>query len=98
MMRRSRIIEERSEKLGQIVAWLLGTAWTLMTYFVVPVLVFEEHGVVDSVKRSTGLFKETWGKKFASSFSFGLIWIVALLIQGAFGAPRKLPAGAGTIG
>ncbi len=153
-----RLIEERSEKLGRIVAWLLGTAWTLMTYFIVPVLVFEDVGVVDSIKRSTRVFKDTWGEELSSGFSFGLIWLAAIvagvalaagvfylqplagiavaviyflllavvaaavksvftvalyryatkrevpagftpeLVQNAFGTPRQLAAGAGTIG
>ena len=74
-----RLIEERVEKLGKIIAWLLGTAWTLMTYFIVPVLMFEDAGVVDSVKRSTSVLKKTWGEEIVSGFSFGLIWLVALL-------------------
>ncbi len=74
-----RLIEERVEKLGKIIAWLLGTAWTLMTYFIIPVLMFEDAGVVDSVKRSTGVLKKTWGEEVMSGFSFGLIWIIAFV-------------------
>src|SRR5262249_42379772 len=37
-------IESRSEKIGQIAAGLLGAAWTIATYFVVPVLVIERVG------------------------------------------------------
>jgi len=74
-----RMIEERAEKIGRIVAWLLGTAWTLMTYFIIPVLMFEDAGVIDSVKRSTAVLKKTWGEEIASGFSFGLIWLAALI-------------------
>ena len=74
-----RLIEERVEKLGKIIAWLLGTAWTLMTYFIVPVLMFENEGVLDSVKRSTSVLKKTWGEEIISGFSFGLIWLIAML-------------------
>jgi hypothetical protein len=74
-----RLIEERVEKLGRLIAWLLGTAWTLMTYFIIPVLMFEDAGVVDSVKRSTVVLKKTWGEEIMSGFSFGLIWLVAIV-------------------
>ena len=74
-----RMLEERAQKLGKIVVWLLGTTWTLITYFIVPVLVFEDHDVIESVKRSAQLFKQTWGEEFAAGFSFTLIWLVALL-------------------
>jgi len=75
-----RMIEDRVEKLGRLIAWLLGTAWTLMTYFIVPVLVFEDLGIVDSVKRSTAVLKKTWGEEIMSGLSFGLIWLVAIVV------------------
>lgn len=75
-----RLIEDRVEKVGKIIAWLLGTAWTLMTYFIVPVLVFEELGIVDSVKRSTSVLKQTWGEEIMSGLSFGLVWLVAIVV------------------
>ena len=74
-----RVIEDRVQKVGKIIVWLLGTAWTLMTYFIVPVLMFEDLGVVDSVKRSSSVLKKTWGEEIMSGFSFGLIWLIALV-------------------
>lgn len=74
-----RMIEERVEKVGRIIAWLLGTAWTLMTYFMIPVLMFEDQGLIDSVKRSTRVLKDTWGEEVLSGFSFGLIYLLALI-------------------
>jgi hypothetical protein len=76
-----RILEERLGRAGRIVTWLLGTAWTLMTYFIVPVLVFEDMGIVDSIKHSAGVLKKTWGEEVISGFSFGLIWL-ALMVPG----------------
>lgn len=83
-----RLIEDRSEKLGKIVAWLLGTAWTVMTYFIVPVLVFEDLGVIDAVKRSTAVLKKTWGEEVAGGFSMAIVWVVAVIVGiiAAFGA------------
>lgn len=74
-----RVIEERVEKLGRIIAWILGTAWSLMTFFIVPVLMFENEGMVDSVKRSTSVLKKTWGEEIISGFSFGLIYLIAMI-------------------
>jgi uncharacterized protein DUF6159 len=75
-----RILEDRLGKFGRIVVWLLGMAWTLMTYFIVPVLVFEDHlGMVDSVKRSASVLRDTWGEEVVSGFSFGLIWLLAIV-------------------
>src|SRR5690606_34767964 len=36
-----RIIESRSERAGEIVAGLMGMAWSIVTYFVVPIIVVE---------------------------------------------------------
>jgi hypothetical protein len=74
-----RILEDRLGKFARIVTWLLGTAWTLMTYFIVPVLVFEDMGIVDSIKRSASVLKQTWGEEIVGGFSFGLIWLAAIV-------------------
>src|SRR5436309_12070400 len=34
-----KLIEQAHEKVGEFVAGLLGTAWSILTYFVVPVMV-----------------------------------------------------------
>src|SRR3954453_10909765 len=47
-----KVIENANEKIGGIVSALLGAGWTVLTYFVVPVLVVEKVGPIDAVKRS----------------------------------------------
>jgi hypothetical protein len=69
-----RLIEERVGFLGQIAAGLVGGIWTLVTMFVVPVLVFEEKGVFEAMKESLGLFKKTWGESVVGSLSIGLVF------------------------
>jgi len=41
-----RIIEERSSKVGEIVAGILGAGWTLVTFLVVPIIVIENKNPV----------------------------------------------------
>lgn len=41
---------------------IFGIAWTLMTFFIVPVIVFERAGLRGMFKRSAGTFKDTWGE------------------------------------
>ncbi|MCX6689002.1 MAG: DUF6159 family protein, partial [Methanoregula sp.] len=48
--------------------------WTLVTMFVVPVLIFEEKGVFEAMKESLGLFKKTWGESVVGSLSIGLVF------------------------
>jgi hypothetical protein len=75
-----KIIESRSEKVGQLVAGLLGMAWAIVTYLVVPVLVVEKAGPIEAVKRSTALLKKTWGEALSAHVSVGLIFFVVFLL------------------
>jgi hypothetical protein len=74
-----RALEERAGTLGRIVAGLAGVAWSLVTFLVVPVLVIEDIGVTDAVKRSGAMFKRTWGENVAAQVGFGLLGFVAAL-------------------
>ncbi len=65
--------------IGSIVSSLLGLAWSLITFLVIPVLVIEEVGVGTAIRRSTELFKRTWGENVAARIGFGLLGFVAAL-------------------
>lgn len=73
-------LESRSNKLGQFLISLLGMAWSIMTFFVVPILVIEKLGPFAAVKRSMQLMKSTWGESLAANFSLGLINFIAVLV------------------
>jgi len=76
-----RWLSERAGVLGRIVISLLGMLWNVATYLVVPVLVMEEVGPVDAVKRSVELLKRTWGEQIIGNFGVGLIFgLLAFLI------------------
>lgn len=68
-----KIIESRSEKVGQFVSALLGMAWNVTTYFVLPILVVEKVGPIDAFKRSTSILKKTWGEALSANISIGII-------------------------
>jgi hypothetical protein len=74
-----RAIEERSQKLGQLVTALIGAAWTLLTYFMIPVILFEDLSIGDSIKRSGAIFRKNWGEQVTGGFSFGLIFFLLLI-------------------
>jgi hypothetical protein len=74
-----RSIEERAGALGRVVIGLVGVAWSLVTFLVIPVLVIEDIGVVDAVKRSGAMFKKTWGENVAAQVGFGLLGFIAVL-------------------
>ena len=74
-----RAIEERLGFLGRIVIGLIGMAWQLVTYLVLPVLVLEGIGTRDSVKRSADMFKRTWGENVLGNAGIGVISFLAFL-------------------
>jgi len=74
-----RMIEERSNLVGKIVAGLLGMAWSLTSFLVVPILVIENEGPVSALQRSAAMLKKTWGEQIIGNFSFGLIFLLLAL-------------------
>src|SRR2546427_13243053 len=65
--------------LGRLIMRIIGVVWTLACYFVVPVLAFEDLTPIAAVKRSSKLFRDTWGEKVIGGFSFGLVSFVLML-------------------
>src|SRR5260370_8269126 len=91
-----RTLEERMGLLGRLIMRIIGIAWTLACYFVVPVLAFEDLTPIDAVKRSSKLFRDTWGEKAIAGFSLSLVSI--LLILPAIGLLIPPPILAGSAG
>ena len=74
-------LSERGNRLGRFAATVAGMAWNLATYLVVPILVIEDVGPWEAVKRSANLLKKTWGEQIAGNFGIGAIfWLVAIAI------------------
>lgn len=74
-----RQIQERAGFLGAILGFLAGMAWAAVTFLVLPILVIEDVGVVDGVKRSAGLLRKAWGEGLAGHVGLGLIgFLIAL--------------------
>lgn len=72
-------IESRSSKAGKVAAGLLGMAWGISTYFVVPVLAAERVGPLQAIKRSLSILRKTWGEALVSNISISLIVFLAVL-------------------
>lgn len=72
----------------------LGVAWTLATFLVVPVLVSENIGPIDALKKSVDLLKRTWGENAIGNVGigavFGLIMVAAIVV----GVVATIAAGA----
>jgi len=81
-----RAIHDRVGFVGKIIASLVGAAWSLATFFVVPVLVLEERSIGESFTRSVNVFKQTWGETVAGGTSLGAAavcaWVTLVAVAG----------------
>jgi Family of unknown function (DUF6159) len=92
-----RLVSERIPFGGRLVAILGGVAFHLASILVVPVLLFEDKGVVDSFKRSAELFKEKWGESATGVGGVGLatlVMFIPIVVVGALLLPLSPLAGA----
>ena len=82
-----RWISERAGFIGVIIIGIIGFAWNIATFLVVPVLVTENVGPVEAIKRSGGLLRRTWGEQLIGvggiGIVFGLLFFAVMLIGGA---------------
>ncbi|HLU12788.1 MAG TPA: DUF6159 family protein, partial [Arenimonas sp.] len=80
-----RALEERAGFLGRIVVGIIGLAWTLATFLVVPVLVSQNVGPIEALKESVSLLKRSWGENLAGNvgigLAFGLITAVVAIVS-----------------
>lgn len=74
-----KIIEDNVGFLGKIINGLIGMVWSIVTYFVVPVLAYENVGPIDAVKRSTALIRQKWGESIGAGFSFALLLLAGFV-------------------
>ncbi|HMU46927.1 MAG TPA: DUF6159 family protein [Chitinophagaceae bacterium] len=77
-----KIVQEESGLIGKIITGVLGVVWSIATFFVVPVIAYENLGPLAAFKRSSQLMKQKWGESLGATFSFGLIQFVGILIVG----------------
>ncbi|MDP1949010.1 MAG: DUF6159 family protein [Nitrospirota bacterium] len=76
-------IERKSGFVGNMVARMLGLAWTVATFLVVPVLVAERKGPLEAIQSSVQLLRRTWGEDLLAGLGFGLLYFF-WAIPGAF--------------
>jgi hypothetical protein len=81
-----RIIHDRAGFLGRIITALVGAAWSLATFFIVPVLVLEDRSTKESFQRSVRVFRKTWGETVVGGTSLGAAaicaWVTLVAIAG----------------
>jgi hypothetical protein len=87
------------------IAGLAGAAWSIVSLFVVPALVFDNVGPFQAIKNSVNTLKKTWGESLVrhyglgmAQFAFVLVGILVLLIPGILLISAYWPVAVGIIG
>lgn len=84
-----RVLEDRAGFIGKIAAAIAGAAWSIATFFVVPVIVLEDLTIPESFGRSLQVFKKMWGETFVGSISLGVAafcaWVTLVAVVGLLG-------------
>lgn len=75
-----RAIQENSGTIGRIITGIIGIVWSIATFFVVPVIAYENLGPIDAFKRSSEIMRNKWGERIGAGFSFVVVQILALLL------------------
>jgi len=75
-----RAIQERVGFIGKLLVGALGAAFTIATYFVVPVFIYEKLGPWASLKRSVSILKNTWGEALVGNLGLGAIFVLLGLV------------------
>ncbi|MCX8190417.1 MAG: DUF6159 family protein [Candidatus Diapherotrites archaeon] len=70
----------KSDIFWQVVVSLVGMGWSLLTFFVVPIMIFEGVGPIEAIKRSGKLFKKTWGENIIGQATIGLVFFLLGLV------------------
>jgi Family of unknown function (DUF6159) len=96
-----RALEERLGLVGRIVVWLVGAAFGVAAFFVIPVIALKGSGPIRSLKRSSAVIKARWGEGATGAAAISIITffltLLIVLVGGAGGsaliAIRLLPFG-----
>jgi hypothetical protein len=70
----------RGAIIGQIMVSVLGFAWNLMVFFVIPVIASEGVSGIQAIKRSSSLMKRRWGEAIIGTQGIGLIVMLATMV------------------
>jgi hypothetical protein len=73
--------------VSALISGLLSAAWSVLTFFVVPLLALEGIGPREALQRSGSLIKARWGEGFVGAGSIsGLVFLIVILPGIAVGA------------
>ncbi|MEK6981644.1 MAG: DUF6159 family protein [Candidatus Micrarchaeota archaeon] len=66
--------------IASLVVNAIGMVWSLATFFVIPVIVFENVNPITAIQRSVELIKKGWGQAVTAGFGIGVVFFILYLI------------------
>lgn len=75
------VLQAIEERVGSLVTSILGFAWSLSTYFVLPVLAADDIGPFEALKRSARTMKNHWGESIGVGFSLGIFAFIGIALS-----------------
>ena len=80
-------IQENSGNIGKVITSIIGVVWNIATFFVMPIIAYEDVSAIQALKKSTSMMKEKFGESIGANFSFGLFSLIGFLISLAIAIP-----------
>ncbi|MDZ7731232.1 MAG: DUF6159 family protein [Natrialbaceae archaeon] len=84
-------LEESDSPFATILGVLFAIGWSIMTFFIVPVIVFEDVSVGSMFSRSGSVFKDTWGETLGAGFGISLIIMLIGIVLAAVALAVSIP-------
>jgi hypothetical protein len=69
-------IEQRSGFFERMIVSMVGLAWGVATFLVVPILAAERKGPFEAVQKSVQLLRRTWGENLLAGMGFGALYFL----------------------
>lgn len=93
-----RVLESQDNVVADLIRLVVAVGWTITTFFVLPVIVFEDVTFRELFGRSRETFQETWGETLGVGIGISLTVTLATLLLLAVTAVPSFALGFGTVG
>jgi hypothetical protein len=71
------LLVDRFDKDRRFIGRLVDTAWSMATFFIIPVIIFEGQSDLQALRRSAELFKQQWGEEVSGRLGLSLVFAAA---------------------
>ena len=67
---------DQQRHTSKLVRMVLGTAWSIITFLAIPVMVVEKLNIFSALSRSSKLMEKTWGQNLHPGFGLGYFFLL----------------------